>query len=107
MLHTKKIPVLDERGNPEYLLGISEDITEHKRAEEALRAVGRRLADIIEFLPDSTFVIDAGGRVIAWNRAVAHASSIGWLSGTAPRTHTTASNSSYALCLAAKRPRSV
>jgi len=33
ILHTKKVPILDEKGEPEYLLGISEDITEHKRAE--------------------------------------------------------------------------
>lgn len=32
-LHTKKIPILDEQGNPQYLLGISEDITEQKLAE--------------------------------------------------------------------------
>jgi len=28
ILHTRKIPILDEAGNPKYLLGISEDITE-------------------------------------------------------------------------------
>ena len=33
-LHTKKIPVLDADGKPEYLLGISEDITELKKAQE-------------------------------------------------------------------------
>ena len=37
ILRTKKIPLLDSRGRPSYLLGISEDITEHKRREEALR----------------------------------------------------------------------
>jgi PAS domain S-box-containing protein len=37
ILHTKKISVLDADGTPRYLLGISEDITERKRAEEALR----------------------------------------------------------------------
>jgi PAS domain-containing protein len=30
----------------------------------------RRLADIINFLPDATLVIDDKGRVIAWNRAI-------------------------------------
>jgi len=33
IVHTKKVPILDEEGEPEYLLGISEDITEIKRAE--------------------------------------------------------------------------
>ena len=36
-LHTLKVPILDTDGRPQYLLGISEDITERKRAEEALR----------------------------------------------------------------------
>ena len=36
ILHTKKIPLLDNDGNPQYLLGISEDITELKRAENSL-----------------------------------------------------------------------
>jgi PAS domain S-box-containing protein len=33
ILHTKKISLLDKNGQPEYLLGISEDITERKQAE--------------------------------------------------------------------------
>lgn len=32
-LHTKKIPVMSASGEPQYLLGISEDITERKQAE--------------------------------------------------------------------------
>jgi PAS domain S-box-containing protein len=34
ILHTKKVPILDTTGNPSYLLGISEDITERKRFEK-------------------------------------------------------------------------
>jgi PAS domain S-box-containing protein len=37
ILHTKKIPILDEEGVPRFLLGISEDITERRAAEEQLR----------------------------------------------------------------------
>jgi len=42
-LHTKKVPVIDEQGRPRYLLGISEDITERKAAEEALRRAHEQL----------------------------------------------------------------
>ena len=38
ILHTRKIPILDEAGRPLYLLGISEDITERKQAEDELVA---------------------------------------------------------------------
>ncbi|MFA5284598.1 MAG: PAS domain S-box protein [Smithellaceae bacterium] len=37
ILHTKKLALLNEKGEPSFLLGISEDITERKRAEEQLR----------------------------------------------------------------------
>ncbi len=36
-LHTKKVPILDENGTPVYLLGISRDITDRKRADTELR----------------------------------------------------------------------
>ncbi|MGZ3724113.1 MAG: sensor histidine kinase, partial [Bdellovibrionales bacterium] len=58
-LHTKKIPVLDGNGNPIYLLGISEDITERKAAElqrlhllqeQAGRAEAERSAEQLRFL---------------------------------------------------------
>jgi PAS domain S-box-containing protein len=56
-------------GKPVYYC-IIRDITERKRMQTALRESEKRLADIIEFLPDATFVIDLSGKVIAWNRAV-------------------------------------
>jgi PAS domain S-box-containing protein len=37
-LHTMKVPIVDGEGVPRYLLGISEDITERKAREAALRA---------------------------------------------------------------------
>ena len=43
LLHTRKIPVFDAAGNPRYLLGISEDITERKRAEQVLSESQQRL----------------------------------------------------------------
>ena len=42
-LHTKKIPINDENGEPLYLLGISEDITEKREAEEARRRAEEEL----------------------------------------------------------------
>jgi len=56
-------------GKPVYYC-IIRDITERKRMQTALRESEKRLADIIDFLPDATFVIDLSGKVIAWNRAV-------------------------------------
>ncbi|HET9587519.1 MAG TPA: PAS domain S-box protein, partial [Anaerolineales bacterium] len=49
---------------------IYHDITDLKRAEAAIQESERRLADIINFLPDATLVIDHEGKVIAWNRAI-------------------------------------
>lgn len=49
---------------------IGEDITERIEAEEKLLSAHRRLQDIIEFLPDPTFVVDCNRKVIAWNKAI-------------------------------------
>ena len=57
-------------GESPLALAFIRDITRRKQAEEELRESQRRLADIIEFLPDATFVIDDRSRVIAWNRAM-------------------------------------
>jgi PAS domain S-box-containing protein len=43
VLHTRKIALRDDRGRPRYLLGISEDITERKLAEERIQALNRDL----------------------------------------------------------------
>ena len=47
ILRTKKIPLYDEKGNPSFLLGISEDITELKKAElERIQLVKEQSARI-------------------------------------------------------------
>jgi PAS domain S-box-containing protein len=51
ILHTKKIPILDERGNPKYLLGISEDITDYKKAVDATIDSEKRYRSLFEDSP--------------------------------------------------------
>jgi PAS domain S-box-containing protein len=60
----------DESGSLTGYQSVGRDFTEQKHAEIALLQSQRQLADIINFLPDATFVIDRQGRVIAWNRAI-------------------------------------
>lgn len=48
ILHTKKIPVFGKSGNPEYLLGIAEDITDRKQAEEERLRINREQAAVQE-----------------------------------------------------------
>ncbi len=52
------------------VLGNYMDITSRKQAEEKMRTAHQQLLDIIEFLPDATFVLDQDRKVIAWNRAI-------------------------------------
>ena len=49
---------------------LQKQILERQIVENALKDSERRLADIINFLPDATFVINRVGVVIAWNRAI-------------------------------------
>lgn len=62
--------IRDFRGTVVGAIETLEDITDRKRAEEALIKANRQLNDIVEFLPDATFVVDADERIIAWNRAI-------------------------------------
>ena len=56
--------VVCRRGDNESILeyqGIIRDISEAKRAQEDLKTSQQRLSQIINFLPDATFVIDNEG----------------------------------------------
>jgi two-component system, NtrC family, sensor kinase len=61
ILHTTKIPILDEAGKPQYLLGITEDVTERKQTEAELRQSRERLQTVMTSAPLILFAIDAQG----------------------------------------------
>lgn len=46
------------------------DITDLKKKEEDLKSLNEQLTNIIELIPDPTFVIDNNKRVTHWNRAI-------------------------------------
>jgi len=63
-------PIRDSEGMIVNFVSTGRDVTERVAATEALRASEKRMADMINFLPDATFAIDRQGKVIAWNRAM-------------------------------------
>jgi PAS domain S-box-containing protein len=55
------------QGMPASLV-IIRDIGERKKSAEELQSAHKQLLDIIDFLPDATFVVDLNQKVIAWNK---------------------------------------
>jgi PAS domain S-box-containing protein len=64
------VPLLGFDGHYYGRLWSFRDITEHTAAAEEIKSAYQQLSDIIEFLPDATFVTDKNKRVIAWNQAI-------------------------------------
>ena len=61
ILHTKKVPVLDDAGRPQFLLGVSEDITEQRQAAAALLDARERLHQALAFSPTVIYALEVTG----------------------------------------------
>jgi PAS domain S-box-containing protein len=64
ILHTRKLPLFDERGQPEYLLGISEDITQQKESEKKIKENIERYDRLTKTIPGALYdyVLHKDGR---------------------------------------------
>ncbi|MCE5199106.1 MAG: PAS domain S-box protein [Armatimonadota bacterium] len=68
------VPVFDEStGKLLESVATFIDVTDLRQTQQAFIDSERRLASIIDFLPDATFAIDTKGRIIVWNRAAEEA----------------------------------
>jgi len=52
------------------IIAVVRDISERKQSERALNDSRQQLIDIVDFLPDATFVVDNEKRVLYWNKAM-------------------------------------
>jgi PAS domain S-box-containing protein len=67
---SRSSPIKDNNNRITGAVNVSLNISNRKRTEDALKESERHLTEIIEFLPDPTFVINSKGEVLAWNRAI-------------------------------------
>ena len=68
-LSTSLTPIKDREGTVHAVLGISRDITEHRRADEELKASRRFLETVIETEPECVKLIGKDGRLLMMNRS--------------------------------------
>jgi len=84
--------VRGEDGQPLFVIGMVEDITERKQAEEALRASEKRFHELAQLAPVGIFSGDAGGGVTYVNQRwseitgwpIEQGLGIGWMAGIYP-----------------------
>ncbi len=65
-----------EYDNKPCTLTVLKDISDQKLAEEKVLTLLQRLNDIIELIPDATFILDKDNIVISWNKAMEELSGV-------------------------------
>lgn len=70
IVHTYRKPVFDEAGKPSYLIGVSIDITERKKAEEVLKLHKQ----VINTAMDGFWMVNKAGNITVANEAYARMS---------------------------------
>ncbi len=72
-----RIPVAEDDEIAQYakvfnsmMNSVEDSRAELEKSKEELATLNRTLTDVIEFLPDPTFIIDQTGKVVSWNRAI-------------------------------------
>lgn len=68
IVHTKKTVVRDLNGDPHFLLGVSEDITEQREGEEKIRKSEEKYRSVVENAADIIIVTDSQSNIQFINR---------------------------------------
>jgi PAS domain S-box-containing protein len=97
LMHWACCPFIDHNTGKRAVCAVGTDLSARDRASDALRESELRLARIIDFLPDPTFVIDRAGVVQTWNRAMTE------LTGVPAEKIIGKGNYEYSTCFYGKR----
>ena len=78
---SSRVPIVDENGQLQFMLGIINDVTDRRRAEDAERHNAEMMTATITSMADAVLVTDEDGRVIVANPAAKALSATAQTSG--------------------------